>query len=161
MALISERLLREKSSIKIFMCNKEQKNRLIIIAFIIYIIAVLYITLLSREPTHRRRVLTPLWEYHKLLHEDSHYWFQQITCNILMLVPFGAYLGYIFKRMTIIQAVVLGGAFSIFIELTQYFTRRGLLEFDDVLNNTLGAVIGFVFIKLTFVYREHKRAAKY
>ncbi len=140
--------------------NKKQKI-IVAVMFCIYILCVLYITLLSREPTHRRRVLTPLWEYHKLLHEDSHYWFQQIICNILMLVPFGAFTGYIFRRINIIQATILGGAFSVFIELTQYFTRRGLLEFDDVLNNTLGAVIGFVFVKLIFVYRERKRAAKY
>ncbi len=133
----------------------------IFILFLIYILCVLYITLFSREPTHRRRVLTPLWEYHKLLHEDSHYWFQQITCNILMLVPFGAFTGYIFRRINIIQATILGGAFSVFIELTQYFTRRGLLEFDDVLNNTLGAVIGFVFMKVILLYCEHKRGSKF
>ena len=107
------------------MVNNASKNRCINVVFIIYIIIVLYVTIFSREPTIRRRVLTPLWEYRKLLHEDSHYWFQQITCNILMLVPFGAYLGYRFKRMTIIQATVLGG----------------LLEFDDVFNNTVGAVL--------------------
>ena len=129
--------------------------------FVIYIFCVFYITLLNREPTYRRRVLTPLWEYHKLLHEDGDYWFQQITCNIIMLVPFGVFTGYRFKKMTIIQGAVLGGAFSSFIEITQYFTRRGLLEFDDVLNNTLGAVIGFVFTKLIIAYREHKQASKY
>ena len=78
-----------------------------------------------------------------------------------MLVPFGVFTGYRFKKMTIIQGAVLGGAFSTFIEITQYFTRRGLLEFDDVLNNTLGAVIGFVFTKLIIAYREHKQASKY
>ena len=139
----------------------EKRRILCLVLFLIYILCVLYITIFSRDPTHRRRVLTPLWEYRKLLHEDSHYWFQQITCNILMLVPFGAYLGYRFKRMTIIQATVLGGAFSVFIEVTQYFTRRGLLEFDDVFNNTFGAVLGFVFVKLIIAYMEYKKAAKY
>ena len=84
------------------------KRRIIIFTlFVIYIFCVFYITLLNREPTYRRRVLTPLWEYHKLLHEDSHYWFQQITCNIIMLVPFGVFTGYRFKKMTIIQGAVL------------------------------------------------------
>ena len=138
------------------------KRRIIMfILFVIYIFCVFYITLLNREPTYRRRVLTPLWEYHKLLHEEGDYWFQQITCNIIMLVPFGAFLGYTFKKMTIIQGAVLGGAFSSCIEITQYFTRRGLLEFDDVLNNTLGAVIGFVFTKLIIAYWEYKQASKY
>ena len=138
------------------------KRRIIVLTlFIIYVFCVFYITLLNREPTYRRRVLTPLWEYHKLLHEESDYWWGQITCNIIMLVPFGVFTGYRFRKMTIIQGAVLGGAFSSFIEITQYFTRRGLLEFDDVLNNTLGAVIGFVFTKLILAYREYKRASKY
>ena len=126
----------------------EKQNLFTFALFCIYIICVLYITLFNREPTYRRRVLTPLWEYHKLLHEESDYWFQQITCNILMLVPFGVFIGYRFKRISIIQTAILGGLFSSLIEITQYFTRRGLLEFDDVLNNTFGAVIGVVLIKI-------------
>ena len=141
--------------------NKTKKHNILFIIFCVYIVCVLYITLFNREPTYRRRVLTPLWEYRKLLHEDGHYWFQQITCNIIMLVPFGTYLGYRFERMTIFQALVLSGAFSVFIEITQYFTRRGLLEFDDVFNNTFGAVIGFVFMKLILIYREYKSTVKY
>ena len=129
--------------------------------FLIYLFCIFYITLFNREPTYRRRVLTPLWEYRNLIYEQGDYWFQQITCNILMLVPFGAFIGCRFKNMTIIQAAFLGGAFSMFIEITQYFTGRGLLEFDDIFNNTFGAVLGFVFVKLIMVYNEYKRMSKY
>ncbi|MBR3025940.1 MAG: VanZ family protein [Oscillospiraceae bacterium] len=142
--------------------NVFRKRRIIFsMLFLIYIICVLYITLFSREPTQRRSALTPFWEYRNLLHEESDRWFLQITCNILMLVPFGSFLGYRFKRMAIFQAAVSGSAFSVFIELTQYFTGRGLLELDDVFNNTFGTVIGFVFIKLIIIYRDYKRAFKY
>ena len=78
-----------------------------------------------------------------------------------MFVPFGAFIGCRFNKMTIIQAAFLGGVFSSIIEITQYFTRRGLLEFDDVFNNTFGAVLGFVFVKLIMVYNEYKRRSKY
>jgi glycopeptide antibiotics resistance protein len=37
--------------------------------------------------------------------------------------------------------------FSAAIEITQYFTGRGLCEFDDVFHNTLGACIGFIIWK--------------
>lgn len=33
------------------------------------------------------------------------------------------------------------------LEITQYFTGRGLCEFDDVFHNTLGACIGFIIWK--------------
>lgn len=136
-------------------------RRVMFVLFLIYIFCVFYITLFNREPTYRRRVLTPLWEYRNLIHEEGDYWFQQITCNILMLVPFGAFIGCRFNKMTIIQAAFLGSVFSSIIEITQYFTRRGLLEFDDVFNNTFGAVLGFVFVKLIMVYNEYKRRSKY
>jgi glycopeptide antibiotics resistance protein len=73
-----------------------------------------------------------------------------------MLVPFGVFIGYRFKRIGIIQTAILGGLFSSLIEITQYITRRGLLEFDDVLNNTFGAVIGVVFIKIIILIKEYK-----
>lgn len=42
---------------------------------------------------------------------------------------------------------MIGCACSVSIELTQYFTGRGLFEFDDIFHNTLGAVIGYIIMK--------------
>ena len=44
--------------------------------------------------------------------------------------------------------ILLGLAFSLTIELLQLITRLGYADVDDLINNTLGAAIGFLSYKL-------------
>ncbi len=128
-------------------CQKSRKI-ICIIVFIIYVIIVLHITLFSRTPSVRRRMLTPFWEYKELIcGVDRLYWFGQIIGNILMLIPLGALLRLMCRRLNAIYIGIISCACSVCIELTQYFTGRGLLEFDDIFHNTLGAVIGYFIMK--------------
>ncbi len=41
------------------------------------------------------------------------------------------------------KAFTAGGGLSFAIESTQYVTKTGFAEFDDVFHNTLGCVIGY------------------
>jgi len=69
--------------------------------------------------------------------------------NIVLFVPIGLLLSLLWKRRgTVILTAVL---FSAFLEVSQLVTRRGLFEFDDVIHNALGAVIGVL------VYRIFRR----
>lgn len=121
---------------------------LCIIAFILYTVIVLYITLISRTPAVRRRMLTPFWEYRELIcGVDKFYWFGQIIGNIVMLMPLGVFLCLMYRRLNVIHIGMIGCACSVSIELIQYFTGRGLFEFDDIFHNTLGAVIGYFIMK--------------
>ena len=63
----------------------------------------------------------------------------QIYANIFMLIPVGLLLGYKIGWKSIPEAAMI----SAFIEVVQLITKRGLFEFDDIIHNTLGAVIGF------------------
>lgn len=73
--------------------------------------------------------------------------------NIILTMPFGMFLRYYFKcsmRKTILYTFLL----SLFFELTQltglYFIYpRGyrLFDIDDLLLNTLGGILGFLFMK--------------
>lgn len=58
-----------------------------------------------------------------------------IIKNIALFVPLGFIIG---GR----KGVFIGFILSCGIEATQYFTRLGYCELDDVLNNTIGTVIG-------------------
>ncbi|MDP9954569.1 glycopeptide antibiotics resistance protein [Epilithonimonas hungarica] len=63
--------------------------------------------------------------------------------NILMFVPFG-FLGIIFPRLNNFWTLILDFLSAIIlIESLQYFTRLGVFDIDDVILNTVGAVIGF------------------
>ena len=63
--------------------------------------------------------------------------------NIILFVPIGflhpAVTGW--KKMW--KTMVAGISFSLFIEIIQFITSRGCFDFDDVLLNCLGTVIGF------------------
>lgn len=63
-----------------------------------------------------------------------------------MLMPLGFMLPMI-RKVTVKQILVIALCFSCFIELSQFVTGRSLMEFDDVFNNTVGAIIGYLFYK--------------
>lgn len=117
-----------------------------------YLFMVLWLTFFNRTSTSHCLELTPFWEYHYLFTGTSYerqYYFRQIGDNILLFIPFGFMLPTIFKKyrqfkLTFFTAFI----FSVFIEILQLVTARGLCEFDDVFNNTLGAVIGFCIFKI-------------
>ena len=112
----------------------------------IHIVIVLYITLIDRIPSERRHMLTPFWEIRNVIvGTERSFYIGQIIGNLLMLFPTGFLLPAIFKckRLRWYHAAVASMFFSIFIEITQYITGRGLMEFDDVFNNTVGCLIGY------------------
>ena len=108
-----------------------KKSRKVLIA--LYILIILWITLFSREPMTTRIFRGLFWEI------EMGYW-NNIIQNILLFIPLGFLIGG--KR-----GIIAGLLLSIGIELTQYIAVLGYCEFDDVLNNTIGAAIGSLLFK--------------
>lgn len=52
------------------------------------------------------------------------------------------------KALYIVFAFIAGVAFSVFVEASQYYLRRGLCETDDVIHNTVGVVVGMIVYKV-------------
>ena len=127
------------------------KRKLIIALFAIYILAVLWITLIDREFGNRRAMLVPFWEFANVIKGIRRSFFiGQILGNLAMLMPLGFMLPII-RKVNLKQVLLISLCFSSGIELTQFITGRGLMEFDDVFNNTVGAVLGY---KVYDVLRE-------
>ena len=114
-----------------------------------YIYLVLYVTLLNRSEGVSRFLLTPFWEYRSMLESRNYYyWLGQICGNIIMLMPFGFMLPIVSDRCKSgLITVSISFLFSLFIEVAQYTTGRGLMEFDDLFNNTFGGLIGFMLYR--------------
>ena len=75
----------------------------------------------------------------------------QVLRNIIMFIPIGFLAGKEFER----KGILLAAGFSLLIETIQLLTCRGLFEFDDIIHNTAGAVIGYgCFALLKRVYRK-------
>lgn len=73
--------------------------------------------------------------------------------NILLFIPLGSFLPCIWKKYEALRKTALFGiTFSLIIELTQLFSINRVTDIDDLMMNTIGALIGWVIFKLL---KEH------
>ena len=120
------------------------------ILFSVYIVCVLWITLIDREWSSSHAMLVPFWEYANVVKGvERGFYIKQIIGNLIMLMPLGLMLPTL-KKVSFKQVFLIALLFSVGIETVQFITGRGLMEFDDVFNNTVGAVLGFL------IYHENK-----
>lgn len=84
---------------------------------------------------------------------------KQIIANVLMFIPLGFLAGSLWKW----KGGVIGVGFSVAIELIQLISKRGLFEFDDILHNTLGTLIGVSIHMLaeTLVIKKRSKDGHY
>lgn len=66
-----------------------------------------------------------------------------ILGNILLLVPVGFLLPFIFKKMNWKQILVVAVLSGLIIEGMQVFLHVGIFDIDDVILNGLGVLVGF------------------
>ena len=74
----------------------------------------------------------------------------QILTNVIMFVPVGVLAGCRWKWKGILAAAGLcvGIEMCVGIEILQLVTSRGLCEFDDIIHNMIGAVIGIGIVMI-------------
>ncbi len=117
----------------------------------IYIISVLYITLISRIhaiPSYTA-VFTPLYSYTLAWKAHSLTQWMNIIFNYVMFIPLGILLPMSFKTFHNWKHTYLVGlVFTTCIEVTQLITHLGIFETDDIINNALGCMIGFGIYEL-------------
>ena len=83
--------------------------------------------------------LTPL----NCLKERYPGWELNLFGNILMFIPVGMSWPFCFKKLDKVWKTVLAGfGYSLFIELTQLFVFGRSTDIDDLMLNTIGALIG-------------------
>ncbi|MBO4678927.1 MAG: VanZ family protein, partial [Lachnospiraceae bacterium] len=122
--------------------------------FLCYVFVVLGATMLSRDNGSNYNVPgTLFYSYRSAWVNWSVTAWRNNVLNILMFVPFGFLLPLGIKWFgKCFRTYTAGFLFSLFIELSQLIFKLGIFEWDDLFNNTLGAMVGFglyaVFIKL-------------
>lgn len=73
-------------------------------------------------------------------------WLINILGNIMIFIPVGLALPFCYKKLdTIGKTVLAGGAFTLFIEITQLPFYSRCSDVDDLILNTAGALIGAIF----------------
>lgn len=109
------------------------------LAFLAFI---LWATLFLRTPGMEHQAnLIPLWSWYQgfFLDNDEIRW--QIYFNILLFVPYGCLL-YLSKPRPMAKILLRGFLLSLVIELCQLVFKLGLFEWDDLLHNSLGCLLG-------------------
>ena len=111
-------------------------KRLNWLMLIIYIVIIIYFTLMFRDATKPRIGILHSYR-HFLTRTEAR---TDIIRNIWLFIPFGTILFRVCPRKAVL---LLPFMLSVSIEIIQYFKGVGLCELDDVISNGLGCVIGY------------------
>ena len=110
--------------------------------FIAYCLFIVWYTILSRQPSSSHSVKWQImWAYREML-VGYKYWKEDVIQNlqnIVFFIPFGLFHPLTNWKTVLLTTII----FSVLIEAVQYIGGFGLAELDDVICNTLGALIGF------------------
>lgn len=113
----------------------------------IYAGFILLVTLFIREiGSGGQLAWMPLWSWKMVLRYRSSYLAWQILLNIILFIPLGALMAAnpAWRRRMIVLA---GFGLSLCVELCQLAFRLGLFEWDDILHNGVGCVLGMLVVR--------------
>ena len=152
--------------------NKKQAKRIRIlgkILFILYIGFLIYFLFLS--DWYGREGVMDEYRYNLELFKEINRFityreelgafavFSNLFGNILIFMPFGFFL-YLSKASPLSRITLRGFLLSLSVEVCQYVFYLGLFEWDDMLHNSLGCLMGAAcgkFIKTVWkLHRLHK-----
>lgn len=78
----------------------------------------------------------------------------EILLNYILFVPLGILLYLCFGEKYGLRVVLIGFLLSASIEIVQLVFRIGLFEFDDMIGNTIGCLIGAAIAKVCWEHRK-------
>lgn len=122
-------------AVVVSVCSSKEANS---VYLIVYLCALVYFTLIFRETSGVRVNLKFFWSDKAAL-TNKEVW-SDVLRNIWLFIPFGTILYKLCPKRIILLIPFL---ISIVIELTQYATGIGFCELDDILNNSIGGMIGY------------------
>lgn len=137
------------------------------IFFVAYMILALYFMFFSE--TLDRTMVSDQYRYNlTLFKEITRFWNMRHTYgwnitiinllgNVVCFMPFGFLLPMVSKRSVFknfLSVTFLAMFFSIGIETAQLVTKVGAFDVDDIFLNTIGGLLGYIFLKFTKL-RKH------
>lgn len=148
-----------------FISNHKKSIRILCrILFGAYIIALVYFLffaeMFGRDGTTRTyhynlilfKEIRRFWVYRKQLGFLAT--FLNLAGNILIFTPFGFLIPIMNRKLRgFFRVILLGFELSLAVECVQLVTKTGSFDVDDLLLNTIGAFIGYLF----YAGIQHKR----
>ena len=140
--------------------NFQNLNKPALVLFILYMLALSYITLFSREEGHSRAILLRFDSISEAISKHSLEPLRHVFLNAIMFIPIGFFLPLIdHDNLNHFMYVgPMGLMITTLIEATQMFLKIGQCDIEDIVANTLGALLGLVAYKVfrIFVPREEE-----
>jgi len=88
--------------------------------------------------------------------------FSEIIMNLVIFIPLGIYVGILFKKWNIGKKLFLFFLISFLFEGIQFIFGVGACDITDIINNTLGGVIGLmIYIGIEKVFKNSVKAQKF
>ena len=88
--------------------------------------------------------LIPFWSWREVLIGNT-YMLTEIVLNVILFIPIGILIPVLLhRRIRWWQALLIGVLLSAVIEVSQLVTCRGLFEWDDMIHNGVGCMVGCV-----------------
>ena len=139
----------------IFLYKCGKVNRVQIIAGLLlftYYCIVLESTVFTRKNQgYHAYELEVFWSWKDVIFYHSREMLKENLLNIALLLPFGLLLPFPFyKRLRWWQGLAMGLIASAVIEVLQLVLCRGLFEFDDMIHNGFGCMLGSMLAGLLF-----------
>lgn len=118
--------------------------------FILYTLMIAYITIFSREEGHSTDVLLTFDSVREAIDTHSLEPLQHVILNAAMFIPLGMLFPLIRPGVLDKFSYVapLGMMMTTLIEATQMLLKKGQCDIEDIVANTLGAILGLVLFKI-------------
>ena len=123
--------------------NYSMKKCVVCITLFAYIVTIYMSTVIARYHRWNTSIsLNPFSSWLKVLNGNAGT-AKELIENVLLLMPVGVMLPLIdIKKYNLVKTVLIGFLLSLTIEVSQYVHETGFFEVDDLINNTLGAMLG-------------------
>ena len=121
-----------------------------------YVLLIYCSTVFFRKTGKLQYDFMPFWSYRDYFNGVDRSLLAENIMNIVVFVPVGLLAGATFRSMSWKKVLVIGICLSVGIETLQFVFRQGFSEFDDVMHNTLGCLIGYgimTILRIIFITR--------
>lgn len=138
----------------LYKAGKIKITQLIVAELLFLFLSVVFAsTVFTRTPGIRQYELIPFWSWYEVFVNHSKELLWENILNVLLLFPMGILLKSLFgHKMRPFTVFLLGFTVSAVIEISQLVLRRGLFEWDDMLHNGLGCMLGFMLCSRFWKY---------
>ncbi|MDK2808610.1 MAG: hypothetical protein PWP24_1347 [Clostridiales bacterium] len=141
-------------------------RRILWVIFILYLAAMAYFLFFSEQLNRTsgayeynlvlfKEIKRGFWCYHNGMKE---YFYLNVVMNVIAFMPFGFILPAISPRnRKLINIGLIGFELTFLIELIQLILKVGCFDVDDMLLNTIGAILGYLFFKFCYLLGKRER----